>query len=70
MPPSPNAFYIVQPGWSWKNKAKAEHYEEGLPIKSNLLVEKDELFEVITSPETDFNMEMPITRHKSYTCVL
>ena len=28
-----------------------------VPIKSNLVVEKDELYEVITSLETDFNLD-------------
>ena len=28
-----------------------------VPIKSNLVVEKDELYDVITSLETDFSLE-------------
>ena len=28
-----------------------------VPIKSNLVVEKDELYDIITSLETDFNLD-------------
>ena len=31
--------------------------ESDVPIKSSLVVEKDELYDVITSLETDFNLD-------------
>ena len=34
-----------------------EEQEYDVPIKSSLVVEKDELYDVITSLETDFNLD-------------